>query len=53
MKYRVHNDNSISTMPRFIFNTYFKTMKEAKAYAEEIGNNPVIERKIGGEWYKI
>jgi hypothetical protein len=50
MKYRVHNEKNYSkTMGRY-FNTYFKTKREAVAYAEEIGGNAVVEHKIGDRW---
>jgi len=32
------------------FHTYFRTKREAVAYAEQIGGNAVIERKIGADW---
>lgn len=31
--------------------TYFRTKREAVAYAEKIGGNAVIERKIGLDWF--
>ena len=49
MKYRVHNEQNISSNG-WVFHTYFKTKREAVAYAEEIGN-AIIERKIGGNWF--
>lgn len=50
MKYRVYNEKNISTTTNHIFATYFRTRKEAVAYATEIGGNATIERKIGCEW---
>ena len=46
MKYRIHNDTNWSERMGCYFNTYFRTKKEAIAYAEKIGNNPVVERKV-------
>lgn len=46
MRYRVHNDISWSERLGCYFDHYFRTKKEAIAYAETIGHNPVIERKI-------
>ena len=46
MRYRVHNDISWSERLGCYFDHYFRTKKEAIAYAEKIGHNPVIERKI-------
>ena len=50
MKYRVHNENNISISPAFIFHRYFKTKKEAVAYAEQIGGNAIVERKLATSW---
>ena len=49
MKYRVHNENNVSAI--YTFHTYFKTKREAVAYANEIGENAIIERKIGSGWF--
>lgn len=51
MRYRVHNEKNWSERMGQYFNTYFRTKKEAVAYAEKIGGNAVIERKIGLEWF--
>lgn len=48
MKYRVHNEKNISNV--FVFHTYFKTKKEATAYAKEIGGKAIIERKVASNW---
>ena len=50
MKFRVHNTNNIANNG-YVFHTYFKTKKEAVAFAETLGNNAVIEKKIGGNWF--
>lgn len=52
MKYRVHNEKNWSDRMGAYFNTYFKTKKEAIAYAEQIGN-ATIERKCADTWVKI
>lgn len=52
MNYRAYNENNICKRTNMIFATYFRTKKEAKAYAEKIGGNYTIERKIGGNWVK-
>ena len=50
MKFRVHNNTNIAENG-WIFHTYFKTKREALAFAEQIGNNAVIEKKIGCNWF--
>jgi hypothetical protein len=52
MNYRTYNESNICKRTNMIFATYFRTKKEAKAYAEKIGGNYTIERKIGGNWVK-
>ena len=52
MKFRVYNDKNINNTINKKFPTYFKTKKEAIAYGEKIGN-ATIEKKIGGDWYKV
>ena len=49
MKYRVYNENNYSERMGGYFCTYFRTKKEAKAYAEKIGN-ATIERKVCTSW---
>lgn len=50
MNYRVYNEKNISERTGNIFATYFRTKKEAKAFAEQLGGQVHIERKIGGNW---
>lgn len=49
MKYRVYNESNWDERMGMYFCTYFKTKKEAVAYAEKIGN-ATIERKIVSSW---
>ena len=49
MKYRVYNEQNYSERMGGYFYTYFRTKKEAKAYAEMIGN-ATIERKVCTSW---
>jgi hypothetical protein len=49
MKFRFHNEKNISKT--YTFHTYFKTKKEAVAYASQMGGG-IIERKIGGAWFE-
>lgn len=53
MKFRAYNEKNISTgdiMTGHIFATYFRTKKEAIAYAKQIGGNAKVEKGIGGQW---
>ena len=50
MKYRVYNEKNISQYDGAIFATYFKTKKEAVAYANQIGGDVKIERKLVSCW---
>ena len=50
MKFRVYNKENITKA--YLFPTYFKTEKEAIAYAKTLGNKAIIERKIGGNWFE-
>ena len=52
MKFRAYNDVNIDKRTGKKFPTYFKTKKEAIEYGEKIGN-ATIEKKIGGDWYKV
>lgn len=49
MKYRVCNEKNWSERMGAYFWTYFKTKREALAYAEEIGN-ATIQRKVAYSW---
>ena len=51
MKYRVYEKENINGLA--LFATYFKTKKEAVAFAESICKNAVIEKKIGGSWFRV
>ena len=50
MKFRVYNKENIAKA--YLFPTYFKTKKEALAYAKKFGDNAIVERKIGGGWFE-
>ena len=49
MKFRVYNEKNIAPNG-IIFATYFRTKKEAKAFAETLGGEVKMERKICTEW---
>ena len=49
MKYRVYNEKNYSATLNQYFPTYFRTKKEAVAYAEEIGN-ATIQKKVAYSW---
>lgn len=46
MTYRVYNAKNTPCL----FPTYFRTKREAVAFAQTV-ENAVIERKIGGQWF--
>lgn len=50
MRYRVYNQDNYSERMGCYLATYFRTKKEAVAYAEKIGN-ATIERKVCTSWY--
>ncbi len=50
MKFRTYNKTNISN--GHIFATYFRTKKEALDYAEKIGGNAIVEKKIGSSWFE-
>ena len=50
MKYRVYNEKNYSERLGYHLATYFRTKKEAVAYAAEIGGNVRIERKCCDTW---
>ena len=51
MKYRVYNEQNWCERTKQYFSTYFKTKREAVAYAEKIGHNAVVERQVvKGTW---
>jgi hypothetical protein len=50
MNYRTYNEKNICKRTGIIFATYFRTKKEAVAYAKEIGGNAVVERKMVTTW---
>ncbi len=56
MKYRVYNEQNIVRegfpMAGHIFATYFRTKREAVAYAQTI-ENPTIERKLVESWVPV
>lgn len=51
MKYRVYNEQNYSERTGNYFATYFKTKKEAIAFAGQIGN-ATVERKCANTWVK-
>ena len=48
MRYRVYNEKNIGN--GIIFATYFRTKKEAKAFAETLGGEVKMERKVCTSW---
>ena len=50
MKYRAYNEKNICQRTGIIFATYFRTKKEAKAFAETLGGEVKIERKVCTNW---
>lgn len=50
MKFRVYSKENIGQ--GHIFASYFKTLQEAEAYANQFDYPVYIEKKIGGEWYR-
>lgn len=52
MNYRVYNETNWSDRADKYFPTYFKTKREAMAYAQQIGGNAVVERKVATTWVK-
>jgi hypothetical protein len=50
MKYRVYTEKNICTRTGIIFATYFKTKKEAVAYANTLTEPAKIERKLVTSW---
>ena len=49
MKFRVYNEKNIDRVRDIIFATYFRTKKEAVAFAATI-ENPIIEKKLVHSW---
>ena len=52
MKFRTYNEQNTCDRTNRVYPTYFRTKREAMEYAEKIGGNAVVEKKIGGNWYK-
>lgn len=52
MKWRVYNEKNYSETARMYFHTYFKTKKEALAYASTI-ENPIVEKKLVSTWVLV
>ena len=50
LKFRVYNEKNYSEVLHQYLPTYFKTKREAIAYAEKIGN-ATIEKRTANEWY--
>ena len=50
MKYRVYNEQNWSERMGCYLATYFRTKREAIAYAEKIGGGAVVERKACTNW---
>ena len=53
MKFRTYNEQNTCERTNRMYPTYFRTKREAMEYAEKIGGNAVVEKKIGGNWYKV
>lgn len=51
MKFRVYEKENIKKP--MLFATYFKTKKDAVLFAESVCKNAVIEKKIGGSWFRV
>ena len=50
MKYRVYTQKNICRRTGMIYATYFKTKKEAIAYADTLTEPAKIERKVVTSW---
>lgn len=50
MRYRVTTEKNYSKRMGVYLYTYFRTKREAVSYAELLGINYIVERKIGGSW---
>lgn len=50
MKYRVYTQKNICERTGIIFATYFKTKREAVAYANTLTDQAFIERKLVYSW---
>lgn len=52
MKYRVYTEDNYSARLGCYLPTYFKTKKEAQAYAKTLTKPATIERKLVNSWVK-
>ena len=52
MKYAIHNYKNVCSLTRIVFRKFFRTKREALAYAATI-EKPILEKKIGNEWVEI
>lgn len=52
MKYRVYTEDNYSARLGYYLPTYFKTKKEAQAYAKTLTKPATIERKLVNTWVK-
>lgn len=52
MKYRVYTEDNYSARLGYYLPTYFKTKKEAQAYAKTLTKPAIIERKLVNSWVK-
>lgn len=52
MKYRVYTEDNYSARLGYYLPTYFKTKKEAQAYANTLTKPATIERKLVNTWVK-
>ena len=52
MKYRVYTEDNYNTRLGYYLPTYFKTKKEAQAYAKTLTKPATIERKLVNTWVK-
>ena len=52
MKYAVHNYKNVCPLTRIVFRTFFRTKREALAYAATI-EKPILEKKGVNAWIEI
>lgn len=51
MKFRVYEKENTNGV--MLFATYFTAKKDAVLFAESVCKNAVIEKKIGGSWFRV
>ncbi len=50
MKYRVYNEKNYSERMGCYLATYFRTKREAVAFAQTLGGDAHVERKVCDTW---